>query len=569
MDYPNISTHPASNGIDVNGRKGSGADHNSSQISNVDFGTLRKIGTNMSQASAISNSSVKSNPLSRLFTRNKSQTNVLGRNPEGEFVNAPDPTSDSSTIESGKESKINKLRAAKKILSPTSKSQFESSSESSFADEKSSNRRLSDEIRGRKQILTSPSSGFHSLFHKSSSASGLPKFGDKNVEDKLHSGSAKVSICLSSNNSNSVVNDIMLARVFRFTNPSIQNEDYDGGLAEHTSLLDIHRKMLTPADSYIQNKLSKHHSQEIGLGIVNKNAIGQSPSLDEELKLNRSSQRISTLLKPLFTPSKQKRSSFSSHPFLGHSLDEVGVMIKNHFTAELNGSTSSDQNQKSGKHRIKSNKSISKGQVSGLSGGESFSIAALDEDEARGLAQDLATIFMSCLSWLKCDITNAIDLDSNNESTGSDASNVWQSLSKSWVYYNKNIRFQILQIFQVVFAAPRSYTGGKFVEQRMSPIVVDEILQHSFCIVFIVPLIETRKRFSTESLNFDVASRLGMLSEQERHLFRQNPSLQTTALHCIGSLQSLPQSSYFKPDVDLQHLQQLMREIVANLSDLS
>ncbi|KHC62651.1 hypothetical protein MGI_05170, partial [Candida albicans P75016] len=49
----------------------------SSQIANVDFNTLRKLNTNTSFSSNLTNSTTKtSNALSRLFTRNKSSSNI-------------------------------------------------------------------------------------------------------------------------------------------------------------------------------------------------------------------------------------------------------------------------------------------------------------------------------------------------------------------------------------------------------------------------------------------------------------------------------------------------------------
>lgn len=570
MKNLDINIHSDKNDSEIRENKGTGGDQNSSQISNVEFGTLKKIGTNVSQVSTFSNSTVKSNPLVKLFTRNRSQTNVVGRNSEGEVSTILDSKNDFNEIEPPKETKTTKLRAAKKILSPSSKLHFDSAAESSSTDERYSTRRSSEESRGKKQIITSPLSGFHNLFHKSQSAAGLSKFSDRNADDKLFSGSSKTPICLSSNNSNSVVNDTTLARVYKFTSANISTEDNEG-FTEHSSLLEIHRKMLTPADLYIQNKFNRHHQHEIGLGIVEKSGNGLSSiSSDEEAKLNKSNQQISLLLKPLFIPSKQRNSTSSSpYPFLGHSFDEMGLMIRSHFTAEFNRTANVEQNQKYGKYRLKSNKSSSKGQASSMIGIDNFTITRLDEDDTREFIQDLSAIFVSCLCWLRRDVSKSVQgLDHVNDGRGSNILNMWQTVSESWFYYNRNIRFQILQIFQAMFTGSRSYTEGSFVEQKIPPICIDEMLQQSFCTVFIIPLIEERKRCWTSYQDVINIDSYGLLNDQEKRLFQQNLSLHANALHCFGSLQSLPQSSYFKPDVEVQHLHQTMRAIVANLSDL-
>ncbi|KAI5950045.1 hypothetical protein CANMA_005399 [Candida margitis] len=570
MRNTDINIHSNKNDTELRENNGLGGDQSSSSISNVEFGTLKKIGTNVSQVSTFSNSTVKSNPLIKLFTRNKSQTNVTGKNYEGEIASSSDSMNELNDNGPQKETKIAKLRAAKKILSPTNKSFFDSAAESSSTDERYAKRQSSEELRGKKPAMTSPSTGFHSLFHKSQSASGLSKFGDRNADDKLYSGSSKSSVYLSSNNSNSVVNDIVLARVYKFTSAGIPNEDNEGS-SEHSSFLEIHRKMLTPADSYIQNKFNRHHQHEVGLGIVERNEHGPpGVSSDEEAKLNKSNQQISLLLKPLFVPSKQRKSSSAAaYPFLGHSLEEIGIIIRNHFSAEFNKSVKSEPNQKHGRYKQKANKSSSKSQDRGITHSNHIVFTNLDEDESRELIQDLSTIFVTCLSWLKHDVSKSVWAVSRaNEEKSSDLLDMWRVLSKSWAYYNRTIRFQILHMFQAILTGHRAYTDGNFSEQKIPPTCVDEILLHSFCTVFIIPLIEQRKRWATDLQSVISIENYGILNDHERHLFQQNSSIHSNALHCLGSFQSLPQSSYFKPDIESQSLNQVTRALVSNLSDL-
>ncbi|CAL1199365.1 unnamed protein product [Candida parapsilosis] len=541
MKNLDILPHSRKNDADTQVNKSTGGDQNSSQISNVEFGTLKKVGTNVSQASTFSNATAKSNPLVKLFTRNRSQSNVAARNSEVCILDAPDSKVEFDDNEPLKEPKITKLRAAKKILSPTSKSHFDSVIDSSSTDEGISKRQSSEESRGKKQIISSPSSGFHNLFHKSHSANGLSKFGDRNGEDKIHTSSLKASICLSSNNSNSVVNDIMLARVYKFTNANFSNEDGET-FAEHSSLLDIHRKMLTPADSYIQNKLNKHHQHEIGLGIVDKSetAVLGMPA-NEEAKLNKSRQQICSLLKPLFIPSRQKKvASSNEYPFLGHSLDEIGHIIRNQLSSDSNRPANNvESTPKYVKYKSRSNKSSSKGQVLGA-----------DTHD----------------SWLRRDVLQSVRPSENsNKQRGFDYLDMWQILSQSWFYYNKNIRFQILQIFQVVFTTTPRWYG----EPILPSTYIDEVLQNSFCTVFIVPIVEDSKRRSIASSSVTTIASCGVLDNHEKSLFLHDPTLLSNALHCLGSLQALPQSSYSNTEIETHNLKQIMRVMIANLSNLS
>ena len=87
-------------------------------------------------------------------------------------------------------------------------------------------------------------------------------------------------------------------------------------------LLDIHKKMLVPADLFIQNKLNKYHQTEVGLGIY-----------ESELDHDKDSKIYSNLyhyLKPLFTPSFQyptlvKRVDASN---IGASVEEIANFVK-------------------------------------------------------------------------------------------------------------------------------------------------------------------------------------------------------------------------------------------------
>lgn len=568
MKNLDILPHSRKNDADTQVNKSTGGDQNSSQISNVEFGTLKKVGTNVSQASTFSNATAKSNPLVKLFTRNRSQSNVAARNSEVCILDAPDSKVEFDDNEPLKEPKITKLRAAKKILSPTSKLHFDSVIDSSSTDEGISKRQSSEESRGKKQIISSPLSGFHNLFHKSHSANGLSKFGDRNGEDKIHTSSLKASICLSSNNSNSVVNDIMLARVYKFTNANFSNEDGET-FAEHSSLLDIHRKMLTPADLYIQNKLNKHHQHEIGLGIVDKSetAVLGMPA-NEEAKLNKSRQQICSLLKPLFIPSRQKKvASSNEYPFLGHSLDEIGHIIRNQLSLDSNRPANNvELTPKYVKYKLRSNKSSSKGQVLGADTHDSMCTTPFDESDLREIILDLTTIFLSCLGWLRRDVLQSVRPSENsNKQRGFDYLDMWQILSQSWFYYNKNIRFQILQIFQVVFTTTPRWYG----EPILPSTYIDEVLQNSFCTVFIVPIVEDSKRRSIASLSVTTIANCGVLDNHEKSLFLHDPTLLSNALHCLGSLQALPQSSYSNTEIETHNLKQIMRVMIANLSNLS
>ena len=156
--------------------------------------------------------------------------------------------------------------------------------------------------------MSSPmSTTFHSLFHRSHhNGSNLPQdtnqvaTGTTPLSGKFDdfSKASKTTLCLSSNSSNSIISNPELAQIYNFTNPNISIEDGETNLDHsNSSFLDIHKKMLVPADLFIQNKLNKYHQTEVGLGIY-----------ESELDHDKDSKIYSNLyhyLKPLFTPSFQ------------------------------------------------------------------------------------------------------------------------------------------------------------------------------------------------------------------------------------------------------------------------
>ncbi|KGU06159.1 hypothetical protein MEM_04850, partial [Candida albicans L26] len=124
---------------------------------------------------------------------------------------------------------------------------------------------LNEMNKSRKSSMSSPmSTTFHSLFHRSHHngsnfqrdtnqvATGTTPLSGK-FDD--FSKASKTTLCLSSNSSNSIISNPELAQIYNFANPNISIEDGETNM-DHTnsSFLDIHKKMLVPADSFIQNK---------------------------------------------------------------------------------------------------------------------------------------------------------------------------------------------------------------------------------------------------------------------------------------------------------------------------
>ncbi|CAX44224.1 conserved hypothetical protein [Candida dubliniensis CD36] len=444
----------------------------SSQIANVDFNTLRKLNTNTSFSSNLTNSTTKtSNALSRLFTRNKSSSNISIYHSPSDDDSSPKTLRESaSPSESSKSG--NRLKIAQKLKfsknQSSRKPELFLDTSSSISEDNSSFRKIvtgnsSNEVnKSRKNSMSSPmSTTFHSLFHRSHHNGSSFQQGTNSVAtgttplsskfDDL-SKVSKATLCLSSNSSNSIISNPELAQIYNFTNPNISIEDGETNM-DHTnsSFLDIHKKMLVPADSFIQNKLNKYHQTEVGLGIY-----------ESELDHEKDSKIYSNLyhyLKPLFTPSFSVSDSgrkVSMCPILNANVEEIASFVKESFCLH-------QPNERASLDHDKSFRSKTRSSVSSLGRGK---IDDFDYRQLSNLFEKLMTVL------------------SHNLQTAEPSEVSLQTLIlNAWRYYNNYIRFYVLSVFQPL----QTHLNELYMKnQNGSKITrIDDLLLVSFRKVFI------------------------------------------------------------------------------------
>lgn len=416
-------------------------DSSSTKISNVDFNTLKKLNTNTSFSSNVSGSTSKTS-LTKLFSKKKPEllldTQSLGGNTNDSVVTT----------------------------------------------------------RSRKNSMNSPvSTTFHNLFHRSHHhhhhhhQQQIQETLQKNLDD-----SKKTTLCLSSNSSNSVIQDAELAKIYNFTNPNFSIDDKGEDAASHphhpsnnSSFLDIHKKMLVPADLYIQNKLNKYHQIEVGLGIYGgegeersgSSGIGSTTGSTRESRNARIYTNLYHYLKPLFIPSQQKttRKGFT-RPVLEYSVEELATFVKESFCGlptSLSVSfpsqdqtlivASSQVSPSIKSFRLKTSRSSTKLSRMNtttnrfLLSGSEHKAEDFDYYKRREVSQDLMTLFFKCLTALHNDILQH-DQSKLIQQLGLSKIEQTSALAKSmtrkkWLlaviaskYFNRVIRFYIISIFQ-------------------------------------------------------------------------------------------------------------------------
>lgn len=473
--HENNSTASTINTVNTNGM---------SQVSTVGFNTLKKQNTHASQASEASSIAGKTK-LAKLFTRNKSmgglglQTQDLSLESFGQNSD-DDDDDDSITIVSMEPKKTTSgiFKFGKKDRSKSLRRIGSSRPDLSIQTAGHHTLKVPKKIltsglmedasvttSHRKNSVSSPSSTFHNLFHRSHSLSmkDLATFGEKDevAQQALTSSSAKTTLTLSSNNSNSRIKDPAYAQIYNFTNPDYNLEEVDP-LTEHNSFHDISKKYMMPTDQYLQGKLSKNQLLELGLGITSdfERASLKSP-FDFSKKNTVFYNNLINIIRPILLPSQQKKlSNGYQYPNLGLSLEDVISFIKENY---LQSFILSQPNElmfadrlpsKASKSKPKSKGNIFSPSAKPLS---SFPADSRDDFKIRESTQDLLTFFSKCIfifhkdysSMLRKSKKSSLSLNSIDNQLPLVSSNLkeWNRIMGEWHYFNERIRFFLVGMF--------------------------------------------------------------------------------------------------------------------------
>ncbi|CUM50863.1 uncharacterized protein AC631_04765 [Debaryomyces fabryi] len=603
-----------------------------SQISSVGFNNLKKVGTNSSQVSTSSTATNRNNPITRLFTKNRSNSTV---NPQliqfddgmNELNNSDeDDTSTASTTDPRKPSgsgmfkfsKKNKLKFSSKTNSSKPDLTIQTGGHhalkvpkkilsSSLLDDASSptghalkvpkkilNPSHMDESPNsnskRKNSVTSPASTFHNFFHRAHNNSQpskdlqhiISKDDLISLQQTINNNPNRTAMSLSSNNSNSFITDINFALVYNFTDPDYSVEEYENS-NEHTSFLDIHKKLMVPTDQYLLNKLHKHQAQEVGLGIIS-DTDGDSEYLNKYL-LDFGKNNVTffnnliSIMKPLFQPSQQKRlNNKIIHPYLGMTLEDISNYIKDNYLAESSNTPSAESHflertpgSKLSKSRSKT-KFYTSSSTSTLSLGEN-SNDIFDDFKIREISQDLLTFFIKCMITFDKDFAifeNKIKTKNSVQKANTglpshsvEHNNEWNRISEQWTYFNERIRYYVMGIFHPLQKHLHDIAIQKFNSDPKSVVEVEieNILLLAFRDVIVIPFLIRRnqeyhrlssmgQKITPEANDFGSPSPMPsytflletvdgteeILKSQEEDALKSNATLLKSLVNCFGVL---------------------------------
>lgn len=264
-----------------------------SQVSSVGFNNLKKQNTNTSVSTVTSSISSKPNPLTRLFTRNKSSSTldepVISDN-ESERTNIEKKPTNVFRL-----TKINKRKGknAKDLTVQTEGLSIQPPPPLT-----------------RKASVGSPVSTLHNLFHRSSTSANFPTSAIDSIDEQY----PRSIINLSSSNSNSAINDAHFAQVYKFTDSNYliddDNEDFDS-----------FKKVFQPPGQIIKPKFPNSPV---------------SVASDDDNEESKFWNTLLVLMKPVILSSQQKAlSNGLKAPQLIMTEEDISTFIRDNFVINL------------------------------------------------------------------------------------------------------------------------------------------------------------------------------------------------------------------------------------------
>lgn len=512
-----------------------------SQVASVGFNTLKKWDTSSTQQSDFSTTSTKTHKLSRLFTRNRSSTNI---NPLAELnqtlnKSEDESTDTASTIESKRSTKFRFPLTKLKISSKGNKPDLtiQTSGHHSLRQNKRIGSSSTDETTPnvRRDSISSPSSTLHNFFHRPRSNS-QPTVDQTNVNKDDAPASKRVTVGLSSGNSNSVITDLNFALVYKFTNADYSIDDTDGA-GDHTSILDIHKKLLIPTDQYLLNKLSHRQlssSQDIGLGITNETHEPDSQRRLQEMgKSLNFFDNLMDITRPIYLKSQERRMlNGLKHIYLGYTIEDIANFINfNYFNSSNLALSDSEVASPSRKLRMKPKSTPRTYSPNPLASNEAQQSGAVNFDDykLREISQDLAGYFCRGLTILRKDFEQQTQL--NKASSVGSIIDDWMRIIEIWDYFNVNVRYFLLACFQPL----QKHFHETSVTENTNSIEIESILLISFRDSILQPyLIKKVTRFREVSEIF-------VLNEEKKELV-ENPKLLSKIIECLGVINSIATS---------------------------
>lgn len=475
------------------------------QVSSVGFNTLKSQTTGSSLNLIVTTAgTIKSNSLTKLFTRNKSHVNS-----EDDF-NAP-VNSENLSIKSNEEEPSNithrtsslfkvlrMLRAKLKFGNKAARPDLtiQTSGHHTLKVPKKLLSSASSEDFGNKKIVPSPIT--RGLFHRqhNSTRSESQQSGIEEAVARHLYPKQRAAVGLSSQSSNSYISDVNIAVNFNFTNPDFMAKD-ENDAADNLTFLDFHRIYMTSADHFIS---AKSHKSEMERSDSEERFNPASPTAQANQEISKMLDGLYEKISPLCQITIRKPSfGEAAHPRLSVTLEQasnyVNEMIHNappgsyqSHDLERRESTGEDDRRSLGLSNEPHSKNNAQEEFVDLRQKEhGRNILQFFERCFASIVEDLNSAYDSNTASLEVEnLHPAKQVKESAMSLRNYLSN-WKRVEHIWRHFNTNMRFFLLSIFEKLQDALESDRNYRGINRSYAGYQIESALFTAFRDIVLVP----------------------------------------------------------------------------------
>ncbi|PSK36846.1 hypothetical protein C7M61_003710 [Candidozyma pseudohaemuli] len=366
----------------------------------------------------------------------------------------------------------------------------------------------------------------------------LASHGDKDLlrkEQLSKKQLGRTNVTLSSQSSNSLIQDVKLASRFRFNNPESSVIAAPSSTQSNSSSLQgLHRKYLMSADQFILQKWNKSMGLEVNANVKSS----KHPSYQ---KLSDEFEGLLEHLERIFKP--QEKTLRTTMP-LEYTVEELARVVYHRIVEPTFDQPKLVKSPNTFEENLTFN-------------------PVLDDsiDEAKEVRQHevLHELLQSTKSWLASLKRSWLESLKLSKGTDIDAKlslvDLWRALAEIWTYFNKFVRFTLMQIL-----IPRAIPALKVMSRTQVPLWVAIIFKEQNKCNFVPPSwlnVETlREKYDEEVHNKNRFSELPWnWQELAKIYFRHAPDdLSDTVSALFGILQDIKEIRKLKAQRGLKEL---------------
>lgn len=322
----------------------------------------------------------------------------------------------------------------------------------------------------------------------------------------------RTSVTLSSQSSNSLIQDVNLALKFRFNNP-----DNLGALGSNnvhlnsSSLHGIHRKYLISADQFILEKRNKNIGDEV--------QVTKGPKNDTYLNLAEAFDFLLEHLKRLFVPTVNPKNTESGTSEF--TVEQLSRYVDHQIVEPIFA------HQRLARASYSVDGDITLGTILEDPPDETR------EARQREVLQELMHSTKSWLSLLRRTWLESLRRVQTTEDPRWSLVDLWKALAELWNHFNRTIRFALMQVFTPI----QSCIDSDFLRRSgcNSPIhVIESVILLAYKDAVVIPILAVRKATYASTPRSPKKPSHEKLNSTEMQFILEEPLVHKRLISCFG-----------------------------------